>query len=159
MRKIFLSGLILMAAALTGFSQDAKQSAGDNKSQQEIINVLSEMANAIIRRDAAALDRIFVEDYIDTNTEGVVFTKNEILALYKNPVPPAFGKVEDMKAENLKIRFYGDTAIVNVRAISTIKAPDGKNITVAQQYTAVLVKDKTRWRIATTHATRPASSK
>ncbi len=66
MRKtIFLVALII-ATSLSVFGQKTdKQSSKMSKAEQEIKALASDFANAVVKKDAVALERLLTADFID----------------------------------------------------------------------------------------------
>src|ERR687887_577471 len=72
--------------------------------EQEIMKVEQGGVDALIKKDRAALERIYADDYIYTHSNGVVQTKAQELAeLTSGDVKWTSGSVTD-----LKVRVYGD---------------------------------------------------
>ncbi len=102
------------------------------------------------RNDAAALDSLIHDSYTLTDSKGVITTKAD--------------DIRDAKArsiefttfhnEGMKVRVYGNSAIVTGRTILKGKAKDGSAVDVEVQFTDTVVLVDGRWRIVAGHVSR-----
>ena len=76
--------------------------------EQELMELEKRGGVAIVQRDFAFLDRILSEDAIDTESDGVVSTRAQMLASLKS------GEVifTSFVLDNMKSHVYGDAAVV-----------------------------------------------
>jgi ketosteroid isomerase-like protein len=119
-----------------------------NKDEQAVRQMLNELAAAINSQDMAKLGGFYADDYVLVNPSGVKINKTERLATVKNEKPTgAFGY------ENAKIRFYGDTAVVNVN-VRTAAGQDP----LTNQTTLVLVRKGNSWQLVSAHGTIVSAS-
>ena len=117
------------------------QTANSASSSVQEIKALEEERNrAILKGDAAALDRMTADDYTFITLRGEVRTKSEIVKGFQSR---SF-KYDSRTISDLKIRVYGDTAIVTGR--STQKGSEnGKDYSGDYRFTRVYVKQQGRW--------------
>lgn len=102
------------------------------------------------RNDAAAIDSLVHDSYTLTDSKGVITTKA--------------GDIRDARAraiefttfhnEGMKVRVYGNAAIVTGRTILQGKAKDGSVVDVEVQFTDTIVLEGGRWRIVAGHVSR-----
>jgi ketosteroid isomerase-like protein len=122
--------------------------------EKEIDSVEQELIDAVRNQDAATLDRIISDDFLITGE-----TLGEKLADKKLYVADclASGAAEVVSAsyDRIKLRVYGDTAIVNsiLKYQVTI---EGKEYSGAFLGTRVWIKNDGQWRLVTTHSHRLA---
>ena len=136
MKKLIMITVIAIAASSVAFAQM-------NKDEQAVRQTLNEIAAAINNQDTAKLDGLYAADYVLINPSGVKINKTERLASVKNEKPTgAFGY------ENVKIRFYGDIAIVNAN-VRTSAAQDP----LTNQTTLVLVRKGKGWQLVSAQGT------
>jgi uncharacterized protein (TIGR02246 family) len=116
--------------------------------EREIRKLQQEYDNAALQQDAAAYERLFADDYIITQAGGKVNTKAEMIAMAK----AGDVKIEVGRSDDVKVRLYGNTAIVTCRWTekSTTK---GKPFAGTQLFTTVWVKSNGRWQIVSDQGT------
>jgi len=110
-------------------------------SAEDEIKKLEEARNqAILHGDAAALDRMTSDDYTFITLRGEMRTKSDIL---KGFASGSF-HYESREISDLKVRVYGDTAIVTGRSVQK-GMENGKDYSGGYWFTRVYVKQKGRW--------------
>lgn len=115
--------------------------------EQELIKLEIDWAEAYLKKDIAFLDRILADDWTYTDSEGNVMIKAQDLAELKS------GEfvVTSWAQDNVKVRVYGDTAVVTGRG--TIKAQyKGKDASGQFQYTDTFIRRDGRWQCVATHS-------
>jgi len=129
---------VMLSLCLPGLAQKANDSS--LSTEEQIKSIEEERNRAILSGDAATLDRMTAEDYTFITLRGELRTKAEIVKGFQSG---AF-KYESRTISELKVRVYGDTAVVTGR--STQKGEeDGKDYSGDYRFTRVYVKDKGRW--------------
>jgi uncharacterized protein (TIGR02246 family) len=161
MKRTFITGvLIVMAAGLLGCSAPAEKTNTSTvpaasastesaaKVEQEIRDLQAQYDKAALQQDAAAFDRLFANDFTLTQAGGKVSTKADVIAMAK----AGDTKMEIGRSEDIKVRLYGNTAIVTCRWIekSTTK---GKPFDGTQIFTTVWVKNNGAWQIVSDQGT------
>lgn len=161
MRKLLsfsIISLLLLAASM--YSQNnrptGEQSSKMAKTEQDILNLVSELANAIVKKDTAAMERLLADDYIDISSTGTVATKSQLVPVYKNP---ALVKLESIETIDSKVRVYGAVAVMTARIVWRGQTADGQVVNRVYANTVVAVKKNGRWQIASTHASVVAPPK
>lgn len=138
MMKI-LSIVILMLASVAPRSW--AQALGP--AEQELIALENDWSQAAVKRDGAALQRFYADDYIFTDQNGVVSNKTrEILN-----ITTGIFQLTSYKFEDVKVRVYGDVAVVTGR--NTIRGTweDVKrDISGPYRFTDVFVRRNGRWQ-------------
>ena len=117
--------------------------------EQELIRLENEWNNAWVKADVKFLDQILADDYILTDSEGNFQTKAQLLTGLKS------GEIVFISAvgENLKVRAYGDAAVV--RGLNTEKSQNkGKDTSGKYQWTDTWIKHAGRWQCVATHASK-----
>ncbi|MFN7943910.1 MAG: nuclear transport factor 2 family protein [Blastocatellia bacterium] len=117
-------------------------------SEKEVETARQEYDKAYVSQDVAAFDRLAADEYLLTQPDGKVSTKAEVIALSKS----GDIKVEKGQSDNVKVRLYGNTALVTGQWTekSTTK---GKPFAGTVQYTTVYVKKNGKWQIVSDHGT------
>ncbi len=142
MKQILLAVAMMLALPALILCQtngkNADKKGGDEQAVRQTLDDL-----------AAALDRIYADDYTFVSDTGIVMTKAERIAAFKS----GDLKYESINIEVVKIHFLRDTAVAVTRITSKfapgIKFTDGKFIT-----TATFVKIKGRWQLVAAGNTR-----
>ncbi len=77
--------------------------------EQSIKALMEQWRQAALKGDAATLDKLLADDHIGINVLRVTSTKADVLERYKS------GKLkyEAIDVSEMKVRVYGDTALVN----------------------------------------------
>lgn len=106
------------------------------------------MDRSFFRGGAETLERILADDFIFTDPEGNLLSKDEWIADLRSGEL----KFESIQVNDLQVRSYGDAAVANGR--TTVKATskeggfDGRYC-----YTVMYVRRNGRWQAVAEHAT------
>lgn len=123
--------------------------SGQKNSEEAVGKVLDNVVAALNKNDAAALEKIYADDYSLVSPSGMISGKAERIAEIKNGVT----KYESYSIDERKIRVHGDAAVTTSRA--TIKGMSNKqDISGQYRITAMLAKIKGNWQIVAAQATR-----
>jgi ketosteroid isomerase-like protein len=141
--------VLLSAAVLSAASPDPK-------TEKEVLAAMEAYKQALIKRDAAALSKVLSDDLTYTHSSNLHQDKAAVLAsLNGNTVAEAI----DFK--DLKIRVYGNTAVVSGDVDFRNNAA-GKVSVSKLHVLHVLVKGPQGWQLVARQATRypePATEK
>jgi ketosteroid isomerase-like protein len=125
---------------------------GQGGNVEQSIKAMSEQLNqAALKGDVATYDELLADDYISIGILGGTTTKADILENYKS------GKVkfEAVDVLDMKVRVYGDSALVNYTA--NVKGHFGAtDISGHWRVVRVWVKRKGQWQSVSFQATRIA---
>jgi ketosteroid isomerase-like protein len=117
------------------------QSPSSSSSGEKEIRALEEERNqAILHGDAAVLERMTSDDYTFITLRGELRTKAEIVKGFQS----GSFKYESRTISDLKVRVYGDTAIVTGRSSQQGKE-NGKDYSGDYRFTRVYVRQKGQW--------------
>src|SRR5438105_7104618 len=145
-RSLVITVLVL---TLVPMSVGQEQTARDNHrtSIEEVIRkVDNERIQAQIHADAAALDRIYADDFIGVGPSGTVRTKPQVISDFTS----GNLKFQSITTDDVQVRVYGDTAVETGR--STMNGQDkGKAVPRDNRFTRVWVKQQGRWRLVANH--------
>jgi ketosteroid isomerase-like protein len=108
--------------------------------EREIKNLEEARNEAVLRGDFTALDRMTSDDYTFITLKGELRTKSDIL---KGFASGSF-HYEARQISDLKVRVYGDTAIVTGRAVQK-GMENGKDYSGDYRFTRIYVKQEGRW--------------
>jgi uncharacterized protein (TIGR02246 family) len=161
MKRILMTVVMIVMAALFSSCAASEEKAGSSSVpaakaatetaanvEREIRDLQQQYDKAALEQDASAYDRLFADDYTITQAGGKVNTKAEMIAMAK----AGDTKFEVGRSDDVKVRLYGDTAIVSCRWTekSTTK---GKPFAGTLLYTTVWVKSNGRWQIVSDQGT------
>jgi uncharacterized protein (TIGR02246 family) len=129
--------LTLVGALVAAPAQAQKQSAGEQE-----VRKATEMLNAasLIKKDRAAMERFYADDYVYNHSNGTVTNKNEEIAEYMSPDI----KWTEHKSDNVNVRMYGDVAVVT--GVSTLTGTAKGYSSGARRFTELWVKRDGRWQ-------------
>ena len=151
MKRAFIIAAITCAFVVTAAGQKQDGLAAKlNKAEQQIMALNQEWADAIVRGDVAALDRLFADDMIVTSGSGEVRNKAQEMDDLR---PNADIKTYFFKTDDVRVRVYKDAAVVTGLASWRIRY-QGRDIDHQRRYTSVYVKQQGRWRIVAQQLTR-----
>jgi ketosteroid isomerase-like protein len=148
------AGLISAFAAwlVLAVSGPAHAQVTSGKDVEEVLQWERDGCAAYQRNDAAYIDRIVADGYVLTNSRGGYDTKADDLQAARNQ-DVVFTTFHN---ENMKVRIYGQTAIVTGTTIVKGVAKDGSKVDLAVLFTDTLVKMNGRWRLVAGHVSKPA---
>jgi len=127
-----------------------EQTATDNRGsiERQIKTLHEKSRKAALKGDAGFLEKYLTSDYLGIGGDGRLITKDQNLQMLKSGAI----KYEAIDERDLKIRVYGDTAVVTALA-SVNLAVDGKRIRGDHRVTFVCVNQEGNWREASFQAT------
>jgi ketosteroid isomerase-like protein len=108
--------------------------------EDEIKNLEEGRNQAVLHGDVAALDRMTSDDYTFVTLRGEMRSKSDVL---KGFASGSF-HYESRQISDLKVRVYGNTAVVTGRAVQK-GMENGKDYSGDYWFTRVYVKQKDRW--------------
>jgi uncharacterized protein (TIGR02246 family) len=139
MRWILVIAVLALASTSTALAQKASV-------DQTIRQLDSERIQAQITADAAALNRIYADDFIGVGPSGTVRTKPQVISDFTS------GKLkfQSITTDEVQVRVYGNTAVET--GLSTMIGQDaGKTVPRDTRFTRVWVKQKGHWQIVANH--------
>ena len=132
-----------MANAKSGYSQDSDQLARDlNEIEQRL-------AKAWVDGDREAISAILSPDWTVIDIAGRVLTKTQVLQeMFETP----HVTIEAMTIDEVKVRDFGDIAIVTGRTVATGRSGETRN-TVTLRFTDVFARHGGSWRAVASQGT------
>jgi ketosteroid isomerase-like protein len=141
--------LVAMAATAAQPSPGMPR-AQRHESRHEIDQLELKWRDAILHRNAAAMDGLLADDYLAITANGTMQSKEQTLANLRAGTL----HIQSIEFSDRKVRFYGQTALVTSRAEVSGSAPDG-DFAGAYRYTRVYVKDdQGNWKIVSFEASK-----
>lgn len=147
MRRILLVTAILILVAGSASGQSVKQSEA---LEQEIKRLDLAVADAIQRKDVAALNKLLADDFTVNNPRNeVIKGREEVYALMRNGTINYSSFVREPEA----LLFYLNTVVVMGREVITSAGnASGTEQTVRRRYTNIWIKKKGKWLLTARHA-------
>jgi len=141
MKHLFAIAVLVLAAS--GWA------VGDAASdERELTQLVNDLNAAIVKPDLAFLERVLDKDYVHYRPHGDVENRAQYLEDRKN------GSVDfdSLVADEIKVRVYGDTAIVTYRSTAKGKDKDGP-IDEQRRWTRVFVRKNGQWKLVQAQGT------
>ncbi|MEO8042934.1 MAG: nuclear transport factor 2 family protein [Acidobacteriota bacterium] len=124
-----------------------------SKDQSALVALVDQMARAQMAYDAAALDRIFTQDYIEISPVGEFDPRDKVLGFYKPELKPPDRLVSTVEVSDLSVRSYGKFAVVIAKFTYEMKM-DGKPMPPRRiRATIVCRQENHSWKIASSQYT------
>ena len=146
---------LVIAAALGASAQTpdtkpkpAPAKPADGSVEQTLMKIERDALAALLKKDIAAFGRIFADDAVVITPDGSPQTKAQLLADVKS----GDLVVESSEISDMKVRAYGDTAVVTY--VTTDKGKfKGQDISGRYRWTDVFVRRGGTWQIVAGHGT------
>jgi ketosteroid isomerase-like protein len=145
MRQILAIAVVAFSAAASGQKQGAIRDP--KRTVEQVIRKLdNERIQAQIHADAAALQRIYADDFIGLGPSGTVRTKPQVISDFTS----GDLRFQSITTDDVRVRVYGSAAVETGR--STMDGQDkGKAVPRDTRFTRVWVKQQGRWRLVANH--------
>ena len=143
---IVIAALVLTVTSIA--QGQAPSASSDQRSaiEQAIRQLDNQRIQAQIGADAAALDRIYADDFIGVGPSGTVRTKPEVISDFTLGAL----KFQSITTDEVQVRVYENTAVET--GLSTMIGQDkGKAVPRDTRFTRVWVKQQGRWRLVANH--------
>jgi ketosteroid isomerase-like protein len=118
------------------------------RDERELTQLIKDLCEAVTKADSAVLERVLHEDYVHHGPRGTVENRAQYLENrkarrldYKSLVP-----------DEIKVRIYGDTALVTGRSNAKGRDQDGTMVE-HRHWTRVLVRQDGHWQFVHYHGT------
>ena len=118
----------------------------NDKAEEELMSVAVEWDRAMVENDAEAIGQYMADEWTIIGSDGSVGDKANFLALVKSGALSH----DVMESHDLKVRVYGDTAVVIARGVSGGKY-EGQAFYLVERSSCVFVRQEGRWRCVLTH--------
>ena len=105
-------------------------------------------STANLKGDAAALNAMFADTFVSTESDGSVRTKAEVVGALKS------GEIKFLasKSSEMKVFLYGDAGVVTGRWTGKFIVK-GKTVDTAERFTDTYVRQNGQWRCVATQGT------
>jgi ketosteroid isomerase-like protein len=147
MRKTFVIAVLLFTAASIALGQKQSGRRAPGRSVDQIIRQVDhERIQAQIGAEAAALDRIYADNFIGIGPSGTVRTKTQVIADFTS----GDLKFKSIITDDVQVRVYGNAAVETGRS-TMIGEDKGKAVPRDNRFTRVWIKQQGRWRLVSNH--------
>jgi ketosteroid isomerase-like protein len=154
MKRINIAVIVaILILAVSVLAQTPAQTKTES-AEQELIKLENEWGNAWAKHDVAFFEQIEADDYTWTSPSGEVWTKPRDLAFVKS-LKPGTGGIRSQVIAEMKVRVYGDAAVVTGRDIIK-EMHEGKEISRQERWTDTWVKRAGRWQCVAGHSSEIA---
>jgi ketosteroid isomerase-like protein len=144
-----MKNIMMLLVSLSVIFSAATRADSD---EEVLTGMLNEFLAGASISDAAAHDRFWAEDLVYTSSKGLRFGKAEIMEGMSSESDSGGDEPEIVySAEDIRIRQYGDTAVVAFRLLGSLQDDSGE----VMQYlnTGTFVKRDGEWRVVAWQAT------
>ena len=126
----------------------SEQSHDKKMMEAQVLKMGLEYNQAIVRGNAAEVEKFLADEYIYTNEKGEIRNKAEDLMTYKDRK----SKVESAETTDQKVRVIGNNTAIET-GVFHVKGTDkaGKSFDETERYTTTWVWRELRWQIVSDH--------
>ena len=139
-KHFLLAASLLIAASMPALAQTTAKPEPNNIAEQTVLKLTQEWLAAEENIDRAALNRIIADDFLGTGPMGTTVSKTDVI-----PAEGSGGHGLAISGLDIKVRVFGDTAIVTGRGVPKV------NDRPELRFTIVFVKRADRWQIVAGH--------
>jgi ketosteroid isomerase-like protein len=152
-RILFLLTCVMVSSiAIRAEDKTGTATKSGNAAEDVIVKIEHQWADAWIKQDLDAMNRFVAPDWTAATESGELMSKTQFDADLKNRVLI----FESLKIDDMKVRVYGDTAIVSGVETEKSKYKD-KDTSGTYRFTDVFVKRDGHWQAVATHISRVAA--
>jgi ketosteroid isomerase-like protein len=116
--------------------------------EEEVLKVEKGFADAIAKNDSESIERFVTDDWIIINSDGGIIEKERFLEVIKSEALTH----EVMQSDDIRVRVYGDSAVVSALTRSKGKFME-QEFTTHERSTDVFVRHDGQWRCVLTQLT------
>ena len=117
--------------------------------EEELLKLENEFAEAIVKNDLEGIGRLVTDDWIIIGPDGEIVDRARFFEVIKSGALTH----DMMESEDLRVRVYGDSAVVTALTRTRGKFM-GQDFTTQERATDVFVKRDGRWQCVLSHLTR-----
>ena len=161
MKRTIIFAALMIAASVTILGQTSdKKSGKDEKAKEEVIALVKEYNNAIVKKDAVAMERILADDFYEISTGGTMAGRTlAVRGLKESSAEMPYPEAIDVDDIWTIVRVYENTAVLTTRI--TFKWKESKEELAKWKWlplnddgyliTVVAVKKNGNWQIVSMH--------
>jgi ketosteroid isomerase-like protein len=140
--------LLLLGLCVAAFAQDTLRADANSAAEDECKKLEADLAQMIVKGEWDQYAAHLMDDFEHTNGNGVAENKSVVMERLRSGAE----KILDLAPEDLKVRVYGDTAIVTGH-FTLVQRRNGRVDTFFARETEVFLKRNGHWMLAEEHAT------
>jgi ketosteroid isomerase-like protein len=156
MKRLLLIAVLALASCAVAAGRSGSGSAASKQVEQELMQLERDWSAAYLRHDTTAIERIIADDFVGFDGRGVLTDKAQEIEDAKGAKPgdppPSFLILED-EVTDMKVRQYGDVAVVTGRSVEKVRLRDRETV-IQYRRTTVWVKRHGRWQCVSFHGSR-----
>ena len=151
--KNLLVGLAILFAFAPGVqaAPDAASAGRSGSEEARILELDKQWYELRIKHDFAALEQLLAADFTMTTSYGRVLTRNQVLD--KDRPGGHIFKLKSFRTDDVKVRIYGDAAVVTGQASVDVEAADLR-VGSAVRFMRAYVRNEGRWQLSVQQTTR-----
>jgi ketosteroid isomerase-like protein len=154
-KSVLISCVLFSASHANALAIPIPFTHRDNAGQhKQIENLEQDWRRALLDSNVPAMDHLLADDYLGVTANGTLETKADLLAMRRAGTIHISG----LNLSDLKVRVYGDTAVVTSRA-ELAGTNGGTDISGYYRYTRVYNRRNGEWRIVSFEASRMADGR
>lgn len=134
-----------------GLGQLVQKPAQESKDEQELRILEDEWLGSYLRGDRITFDRIVADDFTGTDESGKLRHKAEERELL---LPPPASIKSSLSNEDVRVRIYGNAAIVTGRIVVKTQLSGQAEIGFQSRFTDTFLKRQERWQVSARHYSR-----
>jgi ketosteroid isomerase-like protein len=116
--------------------------------ERELIKVEHRLNQAVVDREVTTLNQLYADEFISTDSEGMVWTKSQDIAIDT----AGASRVTAFTLQDLRVQVFRDAAVVTGRIV-TKGTLQGEYSEGRSRFTDVFVKRDGRWQCVANHTT------
>lgn len=144
MQKLLLVIALLSVTVAAAFSQTQKPAESKDSSEQAVLQAIQTWLEADEHQDRATLNKIIRDDFVGTAPRGRVVNKRDIIP----EEGTTGGHGLSIRAQDIKVRILGDTAIAIGRGLPKTQGPEARP---ELRFTVVFAKRADHWQMVAAH--------
>ena len=145
-QTLVITVVIFLAAAIASGQEQGERRDQSRVVEQAIRKLDNERIQAQIHADAAALERIYADDFIGVGPSGTVRTKPQVISDFTS----GDLRFQSITTDDVQVRVYGNAAVET--GLSTMNGQDkGKTVPRDTRFTRVWIKQQGHWRLVANH--------
>jgi ketosteroid isomerase-like protein len=117
--------------------------------EEELLKLENEFAEAIVNNNLEGIGRLVTDDWIIIDPNGEIVDRTRFFEVIKSGALTH----DMMESEDLRVRVYGDSAVVTALTRTRGKFM-GQDFSTQERATDVFVKRDGRWQCVLSHLTR-----
>ena len=143
---IFVLGFLVLNCVVCAGDQTNTTSNAAGSDEQALIQTEHNWGDALLKRDVTAFGRCLADEWILTYSDATLVTKAVALSDLKEGAL----KIESLRLDDVKVRIYGDVAVVIGLITEKSKFKD-EDTSGQRRFTDVLVRRDGRWQAVASH--------